>query len=98
MVRRKKMETVTITTEFGETKRIKLPKAIYSGMDELSTGVWLKKLYYGEKSGRMFAKKHSQWIGTKTPYWVELSVSEFLTLCEIAGINPPEQITPEIVE
>lgn len=93
----KNSETVTIQDEQGENYRVTLPPAIYSGMEGLSTGVWLKKLYFGPRSGRMFAKKHTQWQ-EKTPYWVELTGSEFLGLCEVAGIEPPEKIKSEIIE
>ena len=90
--------TVTIQDEQGTNHRVTLPPEIYSGMDELSMGIWLKKLYYGPKSGRMFAEKHTQWIGCRTPYWVELDESEFLGLCAVAGIEPPEKIKAETIE
>ncbi len=92
-------ERVTIINLDGEAERVTLPAPFWHGSatgPAHSTGVWITGLYLGPRTGRMFRRSRSIWdrgdgatVGTT---YRELTGSEFLTCCELVGVDPPDQV------
>lgn len=88
---------VTISNLSGEKERVSLPKPFFEtkaqGQSDF-TGVWITGLYYGKKTGRMFAETQSNWLDNKgycigTTY-SELDRSDFLHYCQKVNVKVPE--------
>ena len=83
------MTTITASTVLGDSRiRVSLPAPHWEGRVEIETGYWLDALYTGPRSGRHFAKIHSQWVGSYGTGYRELDGEEYLRYCELAGCTP----------
>ena len=81
--------TVTIVdAETGRRSRVTLPSPHWDGRVEISTGYWLDALYVGPRSGRKFARIHSQWVGSYGSSYCELDTDTYLRYCKLAGCEP----------
>jgi hypothetical protein len=56
-----KTKTVTVTDEYEYALRITLPEPVWSGYEEISTGVYRVAIYIGPRSKRCVVKYDSRW-------------------------------------
>lgn len=90
----------TIENISGENIRVSLPLPIYNNTsrfsEDYSTGVMLRKVFYGEKTLRAVIETDSIWNdGTGKCRGIrryEISISELLQLCNRFGIETPKTI------
>jgi len=82
----------TIKTLDGESQRVTLPNAHWTGKQEINTGIYAVALYSGKKSGRKFIETLSLWIngnGGNTGYrTTEITESAYINFCEKIGTEP----------
>jgi hypothetical protein len=86
-------ERVTVENLRGDAERVTLPAPHWTGREESRAGVILQALYRGPRTGRMFARSFSMWQaapgqGSRGTIYQELSESDYLRLCELAGCEP----------
>jgi hypothetical protein len=82
----------------GDYAWVSLPKAYWVGKEELATGVCMRALYRGERSGRMVLETYNQWQDYRTQQQIgtgyrQLTRSEWIHYCDLAGVDP--RLDPE---
>lgn len=95
------MTTVTARREGpnNQTVRVTLPAPHYDAHpsqfeNQIRTGEFVTQLYAGPRSGRKFAYIVTQWQGAESGIW-EISESEYLSYCELVGVEPVCRLTEE---
>ena len=87
-------ERVTIETIRGRRERVTLPSPMWEGHVNIGTGLTLEAIYYGPRTGRMFARHYSIWQrndGTgrvEGTTYSEIDPDEYLHLYNLADVEP----------
>ena len=81
---------VTVETLSGDNQSISLPSPVWVGNEMIRTGVALKAIYRGPRTGRMFIYTSSIWQkqngrGIEGEKYTEINESQFLGFCALVG-------------
>lgn len=96
------MKTVTVETEDGSTLRLTLPRAVWTGREEIGTGLFRTGLFVGPKSRRVVEELDSIWEDRRThgcigTYYRLVTDPDHLNrladeFAEVAALLQPEQL------
>jgi len=82
----------TIKTIDGESQRVTLPNAHWTGKEQIATGVFAVSLYAGKKTGRKFIETLSLWDngrnGTTGYKTTEITEAHYIFICDKVGTEP----------
>lgn len=87
------MTTATITNLRGANERVTLPTPLWTGKHPIGTGVNLRAIYRGPRTGRTIIHTDSLWENRLThrcegDRWTEVSADEYLHYCNLVDVEP----------
>lgn len=86
-------ERVTLENLRGRQERVTLPSPMWEGRVKRGAGITLEAIYYGPRTGRMFARHYSGWQShttglTEGTTYSEIDTGDYLHLCRLADVEP----------